>query len=68
MPKPNPRFAKPPRSKSAGPAAVNDTRKKHHASMNDLLTAEDKVSLGLNKYEEAYTLPELQDKIKRQAD
>jgi hypothetical protein len=68
MPKPNPRFTKPPRSKSAGPVPVIDTRRKHHASMGELLTAEDKATLGLNKYEEAFTLAELQDKIKRQAD
>jgi hypothetical protein len=36
--------------------------------MGELLTAEDKATLGLNKYEEAFTLAELQDKIKRQAD
>jgi hypothetical protein len=33
--------------------------------MIDLMTTEDRQELRLNKYEEAYTLAELQDKIKR---
>lgn len=33
--------------------------------MVDLMTEEDRIALKLNKYEEAYTLAELQDKIKR---
>jgi protein SDA1 len=32
------------------------------------MTEEDRRALKLNKYEEAYTLAELQDKIKRQSD
>jgi hypothetical protein len=36
--------------------------------MVDLLTEEDRRALNLNKYEQAYTLAELQDKIKRQKD
>lgn len=39
-----------------------------HGQMVDLLTEEDRRALNLNKYEQAYTLAELQDKIKRQKD
>ena len=39
-----------------------------HAMMTDLMTAEDRKALSFNKYEEEQTLPELQDKIKRQPD
>jgi hypothetical protein len=36
--------------------------------MVDLLSAEDRAALNLNKYESSYTLAQLQDKIKRQSD
>ena len=52
------------RSRSAGPFIVEERRGKH-AQMVDLMTEEDRIALKLNKYEEAYTLAELQDKIKR---
>ena len=69
MPKQNPRFAKPlhARSKSAGPESRIDVRGKH-AQVMDLMTNEERINLRLNKFEEAYTLAELQDKIKRQSD
>jgi len=70
------------RSKSEAPAEpkmqpmrVDDeiksdvTRKRgRHGQMVDLLSAEDRAALNLNKYESSYTLAQLQDKIKRQSD
>ena len=56
------------RSKSAGPHSVVEERRGKHAQMLDLMTEDDRRALRLNKYEEAYTLAELQDKIKRQSD
>ena len=42
------------------------TRKRgRHGQMVDLLSAEDRAALNLNKYEQSYTLAQLQDKIKR---
>ncbi len=69
MPKPNPRHAKGSnqRYKSAGPETVIEKRGKH-AQIVDLMSREDREALRLNKFEEAYTLAELQDKIKRQSD
>lgn len=59
MPKPNPRFSKPvQRSKSAGPEAMVEKRGKH-AQIVDLMTSEERNTLRLNKFEEAYTLAEL---------
>ena len=45
-----------------------EERRGKHAQMLDLMTEDDRRALRLNKYEEAYTLAELQDKIKRQSD
>jgi|LakMenEpi03Aug12_release.lakeMendotaPanAssembly.Ray.scaffolds.fasta_scaffold156620_1 hypothetical protein len=59
------------RSKSVGCAEnPNPPReKKHkHLQQGQLLNDEDKAALQLNKFEQAMTLAELQDKIKRQSE
>ena len=75
MPKPNPRHASKknegkhphPRSLSAGPEDVI-TKRGRHAQMMDLLSKDERDQLKFNKNESAMTLPDLQDKIKRQAE
>ena len=49
------------RSQSAGPAPYAHTvaARGKHAQMNDLMNAEDRKALSMNKYEEQMTLAEL---------
>jgi hypothetical protein len=39
-----------------------------HSLVQDLMSKEDREALNLNKFEQTYTLAELQDRIKRQSD
>ena len=56
------------RSQSAAPNPYGQQAKRayKHANMTDLMNEDDRKALSLNKYEELMTLPELQDRIKRQ--
>ena len=56
------------KSKNDDARSFNQRPRGKHGQMIDLMTEEDRRALNLNKYEQAYTLAELQDKIKRQSD
>ena len=63
--------AKKLRSKSADAQPNKHTIRRDrgkHAQISDIMTVEDRRALSLNRYEEAMTLADLQDQIKRQPD